>query len=72
MASTVDDFQAAQTANYSKWVAIAPINIDGVRAFNPGDPVPDDPHVKQGIVSKDQVVGANTPRPRAAVTGTEA
>lgn len=25
---------------YGQYVAIAVINIDGVRAFNPGDPVP--------------------------------
>ena len=69
--SDVNSFQAAQEANYSKWVAKVAIDIDGARAFNPGDPVPDDPHVKNGIVSRDLVAGVNT-KAAQAVTGQEA
>ncbi len=69
-ASVAEDFAATQTANYSKWVAKVAIDIDGARAFNAGDPVPDDPHIKNGIVSRDLVVGANT-KTAAAVTNQE-
>jgi hypothetical protein len=66
----LDEFQAAQVAEYGRWVAKEAINIGGVRAFNPGDPVPAS-HVENNVVSKDQVVGANT-KTAAAVTGSEA
>lgn len=51
---TVDEFQAAQTAEWDEYVAIAPINIGGARAFNPGDPVPTS-HVERGVVNADSV-----------------
>jgi hypothetical protein len=57
--STAEEFRSAQEAEYSKYVAKEPISIGGARAFNPGDPVPVS-HVESGVVSKDQVVGANT------------
>lgn len=66
MPDTSDDFQKKQEAEWSRWVAKEPINIGGARAFNPGDPVPAS-HVDNGVVSKDQVVGANT-KTAAAVT----
>ena len=44
----------AQRAEYSAWVANKPIDINGARAFNVGDPVPAS-HVKNGVVSKDDV-----------------
>lgn len=67
--ATSEEFAAAQTAEYGKWVAKEPIDIGGARAFNPGDPVPSS-HVENGVVRKDQVVGAKT-KTAAAVTGQE-
>ena len=48
-----------QAAEYSKFVAKDVIYVDGARAFNPGDPVPAG-HVENGVVDKDQVVGAQS------------
>lgn len=56
---TADDRRAAQQAEYGRYVAKEPIDIDGARAFNPGDPVPVS-HVESGVVDKSKVVGANT------------
>ena len=47
-------YQRAQTAEYSAWVAKEPIDINGARAFNIGDPVPKG-HVDRGVVDKSQV-----------------
>jgi len=38
--SDVEDFAAAQAAEYAEYVAVEPILVDGARAYNPGDPVP--------------------------------
>ena len=57
-----------QAAEYGKWVAKDVILIDGGRAFNPGDPVPVG-HVESGLVSKDQVVGAQTKAAAAVKEG---
>ncbi len=38
--SSVEDFAAAQHAEYSTYVATVPILHGGARAYNPGDPVP--------------------------------
>jgi hypothetical protein len=51
---TIDEYKAAQAAEWGKYVAAEPIDIDGVRAFNPGNPVPAS-HVERGVVSADQV-----------------
>ena len=48
-----------QIDEYGLYVAVSPINIDGVRAFNPGDPVPKG-HVDRGVVDKDLVARRNT------------
>lgn len=66
MSQTVQDYEAAQAAEWGRWVAIEPIDINRARAFNVGDPVPVS-HVESGVVRKDQVVGANT-KTAAAVT----
>lgn len=63
---TVEQHREAVRAEYSKWVATEVIEINGVRAFNPGDAVPVS-HVESGVVSKDQVTGANTKAAAAAV-----
>lgn len=49
----------AYAAEWGKWVAKDAIFFGTARAFNAGDPVPVS-HVDRGVVSKDQVVGANT------------
>lgn len=52
--SSVDEYREAQVAEWSQYVAAEPIFIGGARAFNAGDPVPAS-HVKDGVVTKDQV-----------------
>ena len=51
---TAADAATAIAAEYGTYVAAGPINIDGVRAFNEGDPVPVS-HVDRGVVSAGQV-----------------
>lgn len=62
---TVAEFQDALTSEWGTYVAIVPIDLNGARAANPGDPIPVS-HVKQGIVSEDQVANINTKAGRAA------
>lgn len=52
--TTADERREAQAKEYGVYVATEAINIDGVRAFNKGDPVPVS-HVTRGVVSKDSV-----------------
>lgn len=66
---TADEFRSAQEAEYGAYVATEVISIDGVRAFNEGDPVPKS-HVDRGIVDKAQVAKVGT-KAAEAVTGTE-
>lgn len=56
---TPADHQAAIDAEYGTFVAVEAIEIDGARAFNPGDPVPVS-HVERGVVTADQVARRNT------------
>jgi hypothetical protein len=51
---SVEEYLAEQKAEWGKYVAAEPIDIDGVRAFNPGNPVPAS-HVERGVVSAGQV-----------------
>lgn len=51
---TAADVAAAIAAEYGTYVAAGPINIDGARAFNEGDPVPVS-HVDRGVVHVGQV-----------------
>lgn len=69
MPTAADDFQAAQEAEWGEFVAVEVIAIDGVRAFNPGDPVPVS-HVKRGVVDKAQVARRDT-KAAQAVTSPE-
>jgi hypothetical protein len=55
--TTIDEYKAAQAAEWGKYVAAEPIDIDGARAFNAGDPVPAS-HVERGVVGKSQVTEA--------------
>lgn len=72
-----DDPQAAaraliaeQEAEWGEYVAKETITIDGVRAFNAGDPVPKS-HVDSNIVDKSQVAKVGT-KAADAVTAPEA
>lgn len=51
---TAADAAAAIAAEYGTYTAAGPILIDGVRAFNEGDPVPVS-HVTRGLVHESQV-----------------
>lgn len=69
---TEDEIVAAQKAKEAEWdqyVAVDVIAIDGVRAFNPGDPVPTS-HVDGGKVPKD-AVAKRTTKAAQAVTQPE-
>lgn len=57
----------ASLKEYGQYVARDVIFINGARAYNPGDPVPASV-VSDGVVTRDQVVGANT---KAATAVTE-
>lgn len=61
---TLEQYEQAQKAEYSAYVAKEAIDIDGARAFNVGDPVPKG-HVDRGVVRTDQVVKTGT---KAATT----
>lgn len=63
--TTVEEVRAALAAEYGTYVALAPIDINGARAFNAGDPVPVS-HVERGVVSADQVAKTTTKAGRAA------
>ena len=66
--SELQDYQAAVDAEYGVYVATEPIDIDGARAFNVGDPVPTS-HVERGVVRADQVAKRQKASPKApAVT----
>lgn len=67
--ATVAELREAQQREYGQYVATVPIDIDGGRAFNPGDPVPAS-HVKSGVVTSDQVAKTGT-KAASSVTTTE-
>lgn len=57
--SELQDYQAAVDAEYGVYVATEPIDIDGARAFNVGDPVPAS-HLDRGVVRDEQVAKRQT------------
>lgn len=61
--------EAAQEAEWGEYLATETIFINGVRAFNAGDPVPKS-HVTSGVVDKSSVAKVGT-KAAEAVTGTE-
>lgn len=67
---TPDDVRKAAVADYATYVAKDAILIQGVRAFNAGDPVPAS-HVEANIVSADAVVKTTTKAGQALITATE-
>ncbi len=54
--------QLEAAVEWGTYLALGPINIDGVRAFNPGDRVPKS-HVERGVVDTAQV-SKNTDVPK--------
>lgn len=60
----------AQAREYGEFIAVERILIDGVTAFNAGDPVPKG-HVERGVVANEQVARRNT-KAAEAVTSPEA
>lgn len=65
-AGTVDEVRKAQLAEWGVYVAVEPINIGGVRAFNVGEAVPVS-HVERGVVGAEQVAKRGTKAAQAAV-----
>lgn len=63
--ATVADREAEQRREYGTYVALAPIFIDGVRAFNRGHGVPVS-HVERGVVLPEQVAKLSTKAGRQA------
>ena len=63
---TVEEREAEQARFYGQYVAVAPIDLEGGRAFNPGDPVGID-HVESGKVRPDQVAKTSTKAGRRAL-----
>jgi hypothetical protein len=49
--ATAAELREAQRAEYGTYVAVVPIDINGARAFNPGDAVPNS-HVERGVVAR--------------------
>ena len=68
--ATAEELREAQRKEYGTWVAVVPIDINGARAFNPGDPVPVS-HVDGNVVTKDQVAGVATKAGREAASVTD-
>lgn len=67
---TAAQFKEALGDEYGTFVAVVPININGARAFNPGDPVPKS-HVDRGVVEQDQVKKNTTQAGREAIASKE-
>lgn len=63
--TTAAELREAQAAEYGTYVALAPIDLNGTRAFNAGDPVPVS-HVDSGVVRADQVAKVTTKAGREA------
>ena len=62
---TTAQYREALGAEWGTYVAVAPIDINGARAFNEGDPVPVS-HVDGGVVTTDQVKKVSTKAGREA------
>ena len=63
--TTAAELRDAQAAEYGTYVAVSQIKLDGVNAFNVGDPVPAS-HVERGVVSQSEVAKTSTKAGRAA------
>lgn len=65
--TTAAEFKEQLGAEYGVYTALGPIDINGARAFNTGDPVPVS-HVERGIVEPDQVAKNTTKAASVAIT----
>lgn len=63
--ATAEELREAQAKEYGTYVAVAPIDINGARAFNEGDAVPVS-HVERNVVRADQVAKVTTKAGREA------
>jgi len=63
--ATAAELREAQQKEYGTYVAVVPIDVNGARAFNPGDAVPVS-HVDSGVVAADQVAKVTTKAGREA------
>jgi hypothetical protein len=66
MPSPVEDFAAAQAAEYAAFVAVETILVDGARAYNVGDPVPVSNVELHGYLEAGLVRKAGDPAPEPA------
>ena len=56
---TVEEYLKEQRDEWGTYVAVVAIDINGARAFNPGNPVPTS-HVKAGVVAQSDVAKTTT------------
>jgi len=70
MSQSVEDFAAAQTLEWSQYVAIAPINFGNARAYNVGDPVPASNAVRYGYLEQGLVAKTSSKAAAAAADPT--
>lgn len=68
---TAAQFREAVGEEYGQYVAVVPIDINGARAFNVGDPVPAS-HLARGVVDDGQVSKVSTKAGQAAVASVNA
>lgn len=68
--TTAPELEAAIAREYGSFVATQPIDINGARAFNTGDPVPAS-HVANGVVRDDQVAKTTTKAGREAAASND-
>jgi len=64
--SDVEDFAAAQAAEYAAYVATETILVDGSRAYNVGDPVPASNVERHDYLALGVVRKASDPAPELA------
>lgn len=67
---TAQQYRELLGEEYGQYVAVVPIDINGARAFNVGDPVPAS-HVERQIVESDQVSKTATKAAQAAIAPTK-
>lgn len=65
---TAEEYRAEVQAEYGTYVAIAPIDVDGARAYNPGDPVPASNVIAHDYEARDLVAKRSTRAGRDAAT----
>ena len=71
--SALDAALAAEQEEWGTYIAAVPINLNGIRAFNPGHPVPVG-HVTSGLVDASFVtrVASSVPEPTSISTTVDA